>query len=123
MEAAKPARYNLSIVSSRHVAGVPVTHVTTQDRYYHGRRFHIERRLVRLFTNFLQWYLRQFPDMPFESRANLARYLAYIPSGMRAWRAYMPGGFATYHVPVSYTHLDVYKRQAVASAGAAGNST
>lgn len=36
--------------------------------------------------------------MPFESRANLARYLAYIPSGMRAWRAYMPGGFATYHV-------------------------
>jgi hypothetical protein len=95
---ASPTRYSLKIVSSRHIAGVPVTHVATADKYYHGRRFRIERRFVRLFTNFLQWYLEKNSHMAFESRVNLTRYLVYLPSGMRAWRAYMPGGFATYHV-------------------------
>ncbi|QQS22048.1 hypothetical protein IPM09_00655 [Candidatus Saccharibacteria bacterium] len=94
----KPKRYRLTIVSTRRVAGVPVTRVLTQDQYYHGRRYRLERTLVRTFTNFLQWYLERHPGMPFTARGNLARHLVYMPAGMRAWRAYMPGGFATYHV-------------------------
>lgn len=78
--------------------GVPIARVATIDRYYRGRRFAVERRLVVGFTNFLQWYLELRPDIQFEARSNLTRYLVYLPSGMRAWRAYIPGGFATYHV-------------------------
>ncbi len=89
--------YQIEVVSTRRVGGVPLIHVKTTD-IYQGGLYAIERRAVLLFTGFLQYFLEHHPDMPFESRRNLSRHLSYLPSGMRAWRGYMPGGFATYHV-------------------------
>lgn len=91
-------RYTLIEIGSRHVGDVPVTRVDARDKYTRGLPYKVERRLVRSFTAFLQWYLQSYPTLKFESSKNIAKHLVYMPAGMRAWREYMPGGFATYHV-------------------------
>ena len=89
--------YTLTVGTTRQVAGMKATRLVVHDRYSKLLRHRIERRMVRSFTNFLQWYLLHRPSMEFESPGNVSRLLTYLPSGMRAWRSYMPGGVATYH--------------------------
>ena len=80
-----------------HVAGVPLYRVKVSDRYHHPK-YWLERKLIRTFTDFMEWHLRRHPEIEFDSSTNLSRLLIYMQPGMRAWREYMPGGFATYHV-------------------------
>lgn len=74
-----------------------VVSVDVTDRYF-AKKYALERRLVRIFTNSLQQFLVKRPNLEHSSRRNYARILTYVPSGMRAWREYMPSGFATHHV-------------------------
>lgn len=78
-------------------SGLRVQQVTIKDRYHH-RRYAVERKLFLAFTNALQRYLARRPQITFVHTRNIARTLTYIPSGIRAWSAYMPGGFATHPV-------------------------
>ena len=75
-------------------AGYQVTEVNVTDRYHH-RPFKLERTLFLAFTNQLQKYLASRPHVSFEHKRNLARPLVYLPPGVKAWTAYMPGGLAT----------------------------
>lgn len=75
-------------------SGYPVTKVHVTDRYHH-RPFKLERALFLAFTNQLQRYLAKRPHISFEHKRNLARPLVYMPPGVKAWTAYMPGGLAT----------------------------
>lgn len=75
-------------------AGYDVTEVQVTDRYHH-RTFRVERALFLTFTNLLQKYLAKRPHISFEHKRNLARPLVYLPPGVKAWTAYMPGGLAT----------------------------
>jgi hypothetical protein len=85
------------VLRTLHVADIPLFRVQVSDQYAH-RRFRIERRLVRAFTGFMEDYLRRRPEMDFEHRLNITRTLTYLPPAMKAWRNYVPGGIATYHV-------------------------
>ncbi len=89
--------YQLSVENSRHYGGMEVISVDVRDKY-HARKYSVERGMVRAFTGALQRFLKANPELAFESRRNVARILTYLPSGMKAWRAYVPGGFATYYV-------------------------
>lgn len=75
-------------------ASYPVTSVHVTDRYHH-RPFKLERALFLAFTNQLQRYLAKRPHVSFDHKRNLARPLVYLPPGVNAWTAYMPGGLAT----------------------------
>ena len=75
-------------------AGYQVTEVNVTDRYHH-RPFKLERTLFLAFTNQLQKYLANRPHVSFGHKRNLARPLVYLPPGVKAWTAYMPGGLAT----------------------------
>lgn len=87
-------QFSLSSGDSSREAGYPVTAVEVADRYYH-RPFKLERTLFLAFTNQLQKYLERRPHVTFEHKRNLARPLVYLPPGVKAWTAYMPGGLAT----------------------------
>ena len=87
-------QFSLSSGDTSHEAGYPVTEVTVTDRYHH-RPFKLERTLFLAFTNRLQKYLERRPHVSFEHKRNLARPLVYLPPGVKAWTAYMPGGLAT----------------------------
>lgn len=87
----------MKVLSRRMSDGIAVVHVAPFDKYSARRRHRLTRAAVRAFTNYLQWYLERRPEMEFEHRRNLARKLSYMPSGMRAWREYIPGGFATFY--------------------------
>ncbi len=89
--------YQLSVLKTRHVAGVEVTSVSVTDKYYKPN-LRVERTLVRALLNFLQHYLEAFPNVKHDSPFNIARMFVYLPSGMRAWREYMPDGMATHYV-------------------------
>lgn len=82
-------------VSTLH--GVQVQTVTVKD-VYSRRRYALERALFLAFTNSLQRYLAKRPQVQFSDRRNIARTLTYLPAGVKAWSAYMPGAFATYPV-------------------------
>jgi ubiquinone/menaquinone biosynthesis C-methylase UbiE len=84
-------------IKTTSVKGVPVTTYRVADSY-HAKRYVPERQMILAMTNFMEWFLRVNPDLPFESKRNLSRHMAYLPPGIRAWTAYMPGGIATYHV-------------------------
>lgn len=87
-------QFVLSIKHHTEEAGYQVTHLQVTDRYHH-RPFKVERSLFLAFTNLLQGYLANRPHVHFEHKRNLARPLVYLPPGVRAWTAYMPGGLAT----------------------------
>lgn len=89
--------YQVRPLRTVHVAGVPLVRVDVTDRY-HDRGRRLERRTVQAFMWFMEWYLKRNPALEHRSRRNITRYMTYLPSGMRAWRSYMPGGFATYYV-------------------------
>jgi hypothetical protein len=94
----QPFHYNdVRLIATRQVAGIPLVRVDATDRY-HQRRFAVERHAIRTFLNSIDWFLRQNPALAFESKMNITRHLIYLPPAMRAWRAYVPGGLATYHV-------------------------
>jgi hypothetical protein len=92
------------VLRTLHVADIPLFRVQVSDQYAH-RRFRTERRLVRAFTGFMEDYLRRHPEMEFEHRLNITRILTYLPSAMKAWRNYVPGGIATYHVHSPHKRL------------------
>ena len=79
-----------------HVDNVPLYRVEVSDRYHHPK-YWIERKFIRSFTDFMEWYLRHHPEVDAHSPFNISQLLIYMQPGMRAWRQYMPGGFATYH--------------------------
>ena len=87
-------QFSLSSGGILHEAGYQVTEVNVTDRYHH-RPFKLERTLFLAFTNQLQKYLASRPHVSFEHKRNLARPLVYLPPGVKAWTAYMPGGLAT----------------------------
>lgn len=87
-------QFSLTVTGKTTEAGYDVTLVRVTDRYHH-RSFRIERALFLTFTNQLQKYLAKRPHISFEHKRNLARPLVYLPSGVKAWTAYMPGGLAT----------------------------
>lgn len=87
-------QFSLSSGGILHEAGYQVTEVNVTDRYHH-RPFKLERTLFLAFTNQLQKYLANRPHVSFEHKRNLARPLVYLPPGVKAWTAYMPGGLAT----------------------------
>lgn len=92
-----PHRNQVRPLRTVHIAGVPLVYVDVTDRY-HYRGLGVERRMVKVFMAFMEWYLKRNTELAHESRRNITRYMTYLPSGMRAWREYMPGGFATYYV-------------------------
>lgn len=90
-------RFSLSVISRRRHSGLISYEVEVKDRY-HRRRYALERRLFSAFTDRLQRYLAKRPHVDFDHPKNLVRRLVYLPTGIRAWAAYMPGGLATYSV-------------------------
>lgn len=90
-------RFSLSLAGQQSVGGLKVRTVNVKDRYNH-RRYALERRLFAAFTNQLQGYLSKRPHIDFDHPRNFVRRLVYLPPGIRAWSAYMPGGLATYSV-------------------------
>lgn len=93
----KNNQYSLLHKRSTHLVRGATFHFVRVDDIYATMTHAVQRRAVRLFTGMLQWYLSQHPEFTHEHPKNLARKLSYLPSGMRAWKAYMPGGFATYY--------------------------
>lgn len=89
--------FSLSVDEGKQRAGLRLHRVTAKDRYT-DKRYAVERKLFRGFTDLLQKYLKSNPHIDFKHRFNLARPLVYTSPGVRAWANYMPGGFATYHV-------------------------
>ncbi|HET6622583.1 MAG TPA: class I SAM-dependent methyltransferase family protein [Candidatus Saccharimonadales bacterium] len=90
-------RFSLSITSRAKSAGLVKFDVTVKDRYS-KRRYGLEKRMFTAFTNQLQHYLASRPHIDFDHPKNFVRRLVYLPPGIRAWSAYMPGGLATYSV-------------------------
>lgn len=91
-------RYSVVLQRTSRRGGMRFSSVVVRDKY-NARRYWIERRMVRVFTTFLRTIVSSKPlDEANTPQRTLASWLAYIPPGMRAWRGYMPGGFATYHV-------------------------
>lgn len=88
---------DMTTLRALHVDDVPLYRVKVSDRYHHPR-YWLERKIIRTFTDFMEKYLRSHPELELDSSRNLSRALIYAQPGMRAWREYMPGGFATYHV-------------------------
>lgn len=88
------SQFSLTETGTTTEAGYSVTEVQVTDRYHH-RTFRVERTLFLTFTNLLQKYLAKRPHITFEHKGNLARPLVYLPPGVKAWTAYMPGGLAT----------------------------
>lgn len=93
----QPAQSEMTALRTLRIAGVPLTHVHVSDRYHH-LKYWPERRVIRSLTDFMEWYLRHHPEVDAHSSKNLSRALIYMNPGMRVWREYVPGGFATYHV-------------------------
>lgn len=93
----KPFSYSVEPIKTASVKGVPVTTYRVSD-VYHTKRYIPERQVILAMTSFMEWFLRLNPQLPFESNLNISRHMAYLPPGIRAWTAYMPGGIATYHV-------------------------
>lgn len=91
------SQFSLMETGKKTEAGYSVTVVRVTDRYHH-RTFRVERTLFLTFTNLLQRYLAKRPHISFEHGGNLARPLVYLPPGVKAWTAYMPGGLATHPV-------------------------
>lgn len=88
---------DMTTLRALHVDDVPLYRVKVSNRYLHPR-YWLERKVIRSLTDFMEWHLRRHPEFEPDSSLNLARLLIYMQPGMRAWREYMPGGLATYHV-------------------------
>lgn len=93
----QPAQSEMTTLRALHVAGVPLTRVHVDNHYQHPK-YWLERKVIRTLTDFMEWYLRRHPEAEIYSARNLSRTLIYMQPGMRAWREYMPGGYATHHV-------------------------
>lgn len=82
--------------STRHVSEWPVTILDVQD-YYGQVRYRPERVIIRAVHGMMERYLRVHPELQFDSHKNPIKRIIYLPEGIRAWTAYMPGGFATFY--------------------------
>ncbi len=89
--------FELWVGGNKTIAGLNRTHLEIRDRYHH-RRFSLERRLIVAFTGAMQNYLKNHPKIEFSHKRNWVRKAVYLPPGIKAWSAYMPGGLATYSV-------------------------
>jgi hypothetical protein len=97
MTSSPPQTDRVRRLRSLHVADVSLTRVYVRDQY-DRKKYRVERRLVRAFLNFVEDYLKRRPELEFEHRTNVTRLLIYLPPAMKAWREYVPGGVATFHV-------------------------
>lgn len=98
-------QFELRVIKTDTHRGATYIHVHTTDRF--SRKTHrLQRRGVRIFVDMLERYLRKRPRLTHTHKTNIARHLIYTPPAIKAWSAYMPGGFATYpvHNP-DRTHL------------------
>lgn len=86
----------VTVLGSRSCRRAAFYDVRTRDIYDTWPQV-VQRRFVRIFTGALNWYLKRHPDLTHEHPKNITRRLAYIPRAMRAWKGYMPGGFATFY--------------------------
>lgn len=82
-------------VMHRHKARLRSIHV--RDRYTR-----LQHRVGRLVfgqgVRLLEWHYVRRPDIAADSPHNYVQKLIFFPTGIRAWRQHMPGGFATYAV-------------------------
>ncbi len=92
------------VVSEYKVEGMLVISVIVPDVYRKGWH-RVGRAAVLAFTDYLEWYLTRHPEMVSGDPRNIVQRVSYLPAGMRAWRGYMPGGFATF-----YAHNPEVKR-------------
>lgn len=90
-------QFDLRVTRESTVKNITTTHVHVSDRFSHSRH-RVLRHATQAFLNFMESYLQAHPEVMFESKRNLVRTLVYVPAGIRAWTAHMPGAFATYPV-------------------------
>jgi len=76
---------------------VSYVRLRANDRFG-NRRHSFERRIFSAVTAQMEKYLRKRPHLDATHPKNYVTKIIYFPSAMRAWAAYMPGGFATFHV-------------------------
>lgn len=90
-------QFNLTVTGRESVNDVRTTRVHVSDRFSHARHT-VLRVATQAFLNAIEQYLKAHPKVVFDSKFNIARSLVYVPTGVRAWTAHMPGAFATYPV-------------------------
>lgn len=90
-------QFNLAITGQKSVNDVRTTRIHVSDRFSHARHT-LPRAVTQAFLNGMERYLKAHPNVAFTSKVNIVRSLVYVPTGIRAWTAYMPGAFATYPV-------------------------
>jgi SAM-dependent methyltransferase len=97
--------FSIHVIETRQEKKVTYVRLHADDRF--GRRRHaLERKAFGVFTGALEAYLRRRPHLDFNHPKNIIRRIVYLPPALKSWAAYMPGGFATFHVHnPDHTHL------------------
>lgn len=97
MSVFRSENFNLEVVEQTKKLGIRTSTLHITDRF-DSRRHSIERKAFSAFSRRLERYLARRPELHFGHSRNMAQKLVYFPPSLRAWAAYMPGGFATYSV-------------------------
>lgn len=111
----KPAEFtsnyfSISNVNRQVVDGAEYVRLHASDRFG-SRRHAFERRAFAIFTKAMESYLRKHPHLDFMHPKNPIPRIVYLPPALKSWAAYMPGGFATFHVHnPDRTHLHSGKK-------------
>ncbi|MBH1955991.1 class I SAM-dependent methyltransferase [Candidatus Saccharibacteria bacterium] len=90
-------QFSLRVLDETLNGEVMAIRLHASDRFSTKRHL-LERKTFALFTRAMEAYLRKRPHLDFEHPKNHIRKIIYVPPALRAWAAYMPGGFATFHV-------------------------
>lgn len=102
--------FSLHVIETTKLDDVTYVRLHTKDRFGAARHA-LERRAFGLFTRALEAYLRRRPHLDFNHPKNIIRRIVYLPPALKSWAAYMPGGFATFHVHnPDRTHLQNGKK-------------
>jgi len=88
--------YTLTIESTKKDAGITTVKVKTVDKH-DTLRYRGAKTLFQGYMQLFEWYLKRHPQVRYEDKNNIARIITYSVPGARAWREYMPGGFATHY--------------------------
>ncbi len=102
--------FSISHVDRRVIDGAEYIRLHASDRFG-SRRHTLERRAFAIFTRGMESYLRKHPHLDFKHPKNPIPRIVYMPPALKSWAAYMPGGFATFHVHnPDRTHLHSGKK-------------
>lgn len=97
MKSAYTPQFTVKVISKHDSQGVTEYSLKATDKF-HGVRHAPERAVFRVFVNAMEAYLKRHPELNFEHPKNHVRKIVYFPPALKAWAAYMPGGFATHYV-------------------------